>query len=469
MERTVKICDATIWLGEQTPGYSMSAKEKLEAAKQLERLGVDVVEAGYVLPQSAEAIGEIARALREAAVSVMCRANADDAAAALEAIRDAAKKRIDVVAAVGEDIAGAVRAAAGKAEVEVTLLGASQDDAYIKAAKAAAAAGAAVLCVCDDTGSCAPQEFAQIVGAVRAAAPDAIISAMAYNDLGMAAANVLAAVKAGASQVKCSVLGVGERAGTAALEEVAAALEAKRAYYGAATGLRLRNIYRTCKFVSTVLGYQVESNKPVIGDSVFTAGDGVVRPESVGVFRNNLVLGKFSSRADFDSRVAELGYILSAEKLDEAYAQFTALTARKKAVSDRDVEAIVEPLGPVVKDTFELVNFVINSGTMFPSTSTILLKKNGRETTKVEIGSGPVDASFKAIDRIAKYDVTLENYALQSVTEGEDALGDAVVKVRWQDRLFTGRGLSTDVVEASIRAYVNALNKIAAAAGDREN
>ncbi|MEA4912845.1 MAG: alpha-isopropylmalate synthase regulatory domain-containing protein [Oscillospiraceae bacterium] len=467
MEQTVRICDATIWLGEQTPGYSMSAKEKLETAKQLERLGVDVIEVGYLLPQSAEAIDEIARSMTDAIVSVMCRPNAKEIEAALAVVGKAAHGRVDIVAHPGEPLKKAVLAAVKKTAAEVTLLVAPENEAQLgQSAAEAALAGAQTICVCDVSGAYAPGEFERLIGLVREAAPAVAVSAMGYNDLGMASANVLAAVKAGAHEVKCSVLGVGERAGTAALEEVAAALDAREDYYGAKSNIRLRGVYRTCKFVATVLGYQIESNKPVIGDGAGMAGGGLLQPESFGIFRNNLVLGKFSSRTDFDARVTELGYILSDEKLAEGYDQFTALTARKKAVSDRDIEAIVEPLGPVVKDTFELVNFVINSGSMFPSTSTILLKKNGRETTKVEIGSGPVDAAFKAVDRVAKYEVSLENYALQSVTEGEDALGDAVVKVRYKDRLFTGRGLSTDVVEASIRAYVNALNKIAAAAGD---
>ncbi len=465
MDRKIKICDATIWLGEQTPGYSMSAKEKLETAKQLERLGVDVIEVGYVLPQNTQAIEDICRGVADSTVCVMCDASAAAVEAALEATKDAARRRIDIVAAEGADITRAVGLAAQKAGVEVTL---RCSENIVAEARAAVKAGASTVCVCDADGLCAPEEFYGIVKEVCGALPGTDVSALCGNDLGMAVANALSAVKAGASEVKCSVLGVGERAGTAALEEIVMGLAAKKDYYKADTNIRARNIYRTAKLVSTVLGYQIEANKPIIGDSVYAGASAALRPESVGVFRNNLVLGKFSTRADFDARVAELGYILSAEKLDEAYAQFTALTARKKSVSDRDVEAIVEPLGPVVKDNFELVNFVINSGTMFPSTSTIIMKKNGRETTRVEVGAGPVDASFKAIDRIAKYEVTLENYALQSVTEGEDALGDAVVKVRWNDRLFTGRGLSTDVVEASIRAYVNALNKIAAAAGEQE-
>ncbi len=472
MQRKIKICDETIWLGEQTPGYSMSTKEKVEIAKQLERLGVDIIEVGYVYPQTEEAIKEISETVKSCCVEVMCEDTARAIEKASKAVEKAQSRRINIVLFADKksekDVEKLIKTAKKSGSVELTINNACDIDEglLLSVVTAAANSGADVICICDGSGSCAPTEFFKTVKMACDAVPNTAISAMCNNDLGMAVANTLSAVKAGASEVKCSVGGVGKRAGTAALEEVAAALFARGDYYEATTGVKTRNIYRTSKLVSTVLGYQIVPNRPIIGDNAFnSSGDDkklILKPEVIGVFRNNLVLGKFSTRYDFEARVTELGYTLTAAQIDECYEKFVELTSRKKNVSDKDVEAIVEPLGSGIADSFELVNFVINSGNMIPSTATITMRQNGKETTKVEIGSGPIDAAFKAIDRISKIDVSLESFALQSVTEGEDALGDAVVKVKYIDKVVTGRGISTDVIEASVKAYINALNKIAA-------
>ncbi|NLC78511.1 MAG: 2-isopropylmalate synthase [Ruminococcaceae bacterium] len=470
MKRKISICDSTIWLGEQTAGYSMSATEKVEIAKQLVRLGVDVVEIGYPYTQNEEAIANICEKITEPIIEVMCDSDMPSAERAVKAVAAAKRGRINISANAGGD-AAAVKAAINKVksvcEAEVSVKNACEvsADALVAFARELESFGADIICVCDGNGSCAPNEFYETVKKVTDAVKTPV-SVLCGNDLGMAVANTLAAVRAGASEIKCAVGGVGERAGAAALEEAVAALYAKSEYYNAETGVNTRSIYRTSKLVATVLGYQIVPNRPIIGDNAFNVAEGgdrlIVKPETIGVFRNNLVLGKFSTKADFQTRVTELGYSLTPTQTDECFGKFVELTSRKKSVSDKDIEAIVEPLGTSGKDYFELVNFVINSGNMFPSSATIIMKKNGKETTKVETGSGPIDAAFKAIDRITKIDVSLESFALQSVTEGEDALGDAVVKVKYADRVITGRGISTDVIEASIKAYVNALNKIAA-------
>ncbi len=470
MTREIGVVDSTIWLGEQTPGYSMSAAEKLEIAKQLVRLGVDIIEVGFPYTQNEEAIAAISEKVCDSTICVMCENDEGSVEKALRAVSTAKKCRVSVNVLVGADLVQLQKAIVKAKEhcaVEVAVKNACEitSDELVTFVKEIEELGADVICVCDGNGSSAPNEFYETVKRVV----DAVsvpVSVLCGNDLGMAVANTLAAVRAGAAEIKCAVGGVGERAGVAALEETVAALYAKPEYYKAKSNVNMRSIYRTSKLVSTVLGYQIVPNRPIIGDNAFNVSEGadklLIKPETIGVFRNNLVLGKFTTKGDFSVRVAELGYNLTPSQTDECFEKFVELTARKKSVSDKDVEAIVEPLGTGLKDSLELINFVINSGSMFPSSATIIMKKNGREITKVETGSGPIDAAFKAIDRIAKLEVSLESFALQSVTEGEDALGDAVVKVRFNDRVITGRGISTDVIEASIKAYVNALNKIAA-------
>lgn len=464
MARTIQICDATLWFGEQNPGFSMSDKEKVEIAKQLDRLGVDVIETGRADDRAKAAIRAVAEGVNNACVSVMCDADAASIEGAAALLRGAFRRRLNVVLDAASADAAAVEAAVAAVKktgcfAAVTLSGSAQLDGDVLASLVKAASGAEAVYICDDAGSCTPDEIAEKVAAAAAGGDN--VAVLCANDLGLAAANVLAAVAAGAREVCCSISGVGPRAGLAALEEVVVGLNTRADRFDAVTNVKSRLLYRTAKLVSTVLGYSVEPTHPVVGDGVYTT-EGIIKPETVGVFRNNLVLGKFSSRADFETRVVELGYTLSSEKVDEGYAKFMELTGRKKTVSDRDIEALVEPLSEASTNVYELANFVINSGTMIPATSTVILRKGGEEIVRVDTGSGPVDASFKAIDRITGIDASLETYALQSVTEGEDALGDAVVKVRWNDKLYTGRGISTDIVEASIRAYIAAVNKIAA-------
>ncbi len=477
MNREIKIIDSTIWLGEQTPGYSMSASEKTEIAKQLVRLGVNIIEVGYPYTQNEEAIATICEKVCEPTISVMCDSDLKSVDRAIKAVSAARSGRISVNVSHDENesvLKTAIEKAKKHCSVEVTIKNASEAkaEALSSFAKKAEGLGADVVCVCDGNGSCAPNEFYELVKKVVSAVAIPV-SVLCNNDLGMAVANTLAAVRAGASEIKCAVGGVGERAGAAALEEAVSALYAKPDYYKAKTSVNMRSVYRTSKLVSTVLGYQIVPNRPIIGDNAFNVSEGadklLIKPETIGVFRNNLVLGKFTTKAEFSARVMELGYNLTPSQTDDCFEKFVELTSRKKSVSDKDVEAIVEPLGTGLKDSLELVNFVINSGSMFPSSATIIMKKNGREITKVETGAGPVDAAFKAIERIAKLDVSLESFALQSVTEGEDALGDAVVKVKFGERVITGRGISTDVIEASIKAYVNALNKIAATVEEQGN
>ncbi len=285
----------------------------------------------------------------------------------------------------------------------------------------------------------------------------------------MAVANSLSAVGHGAEAVECSLNGVGKRAGNAPLEEIVVAISARGDQYGAETDIATKLLFRSARLVSTVTGFTVPANKPVIGDNamntdMYEQGTDrkLINPEDVGIFRGNLVLGRHSTQKAFEDRVFELGFLLNKQTAQEAYSRFVRLAERKKLVTDRDIEALVSPLCTETGDMYELVNFVINTGSMIPSTATIIMKSSAGETVKVATGTGPVDASFKAIDKVFGITVKLEDFSLQSVSEGEDALGDASVKIRCGDRLFTGKGVSADIVEASIKAYIHALNKAAA-------
>lgn len=479
MEKRVVICDTTLRDGVFSPGFTLEPKEMLEIARQLERLGVDIIVVGDAANADQGAVSQLAEKVSGCALSVVSRLSISEVETADKLLQNATKKRVDIVAPVDAqrmlneyqlDFAG-MKQRVGEVvafakqrfgEVEVTFQISSEADsaALNKLAAIAADGGADVVCIEDKGGSCAPTEFYHIVDALMKTLDGSVsVSVCCRNDLGMAAANTLSAIKAGAAQIECSVNGIGSRAGRAPLEEVAAALFTRPDYYGATTGINMRQIYRTSRLVATLSGYSVPAFRPVVGDGVLANANSPVKPEVIGVIRNNLVLGKHTTEAEFEQRADDLGYVLAREQLSQAFAQFQLLAGKKRSVTDRDIEAILEPLGIDERGSFELVNFVINSGTMFPSTATVILKQDGQELVSVSTGSGPVDAAFRAVDNISEVSMQLEDFSLQSVTEGEDAQGSATVRVRCGDKAIWGRGVSTDIVEASIRAYIHALNK----------
>ena len=280
----------------------------------------------------------------------------------------------------------------------------------------------------------------------------------------------------GAGQAEVTIDGIGERAGNASLEEVVMALDTRREYLGMGTSLNLRQIYRTCRLVSTVVGQKIPPNKPVVGRNAFSHEAGIhqhgvlknpltyeiMSPDTIGIYDNDLVLGKHSGKHAFVQRVEELGYSLPGDALEKAFSRFLALADRKKTVTNKDIEAIVSSVGYSIPETYRLHSFVVNSGTVISATAVVKLIRDGEEIEHVARGDGPIDAAFKAIDRIVKVGYQLVNYNIHSVTEGEDAQGEVVVKLKKGDHTVTGRGLSTDIFEASIKAYLNAVNKIIA-------
>ena len=305
--------------------------------------------------------------------------------------------------------------------------------------------------------------------------PAVDISVHNHNDLGMGVANTLESIRAGATQVECTVNGIGERAGNAAMDEIVMALRTRGDFYGCTTGINTRQIYRTSKLLSTIIGVGIAPNKPIVGANAFAHESGIhqhgvlaerttyeiMSPDDVGIYQNKMVLGKHSGKHAFADRIAELGYRMSDEDIAEAFERFKEMADRKKEITDRDIEALVGNAAiSDVKETYGLKSFVVNSGTVISATAVVrLVRDDGEEKEHVARGEGPIDAAFNAIDRIVKMDTKLENWTMQAVTEGEDALGEAICKISCNGHTVTGRGLSPDILESSIRAYVNAINK----------
>lgn len=495
--RKIQIFDTTLRDGEQSPGCSMNIHEKLEMARQLERLGVDVIEAGFPIasPEDFESVKIIAQEVRSCRIAGLCRAVKGDIDCAWEALRDHPdpllhvflatsdihleaklhKTREEVLAQVKEMVAYA-RALCPNVEFSAEDASRSDREYLVQVFDAAQEAGAGVLNIPDTVGYAAPAEMEELVRYVKTHLknPDKVLlSVHCHNDLGMAVANSLAGMQGGADQIECTVNGIGERAGNAALEEIVMAVATRPQLYGCQTGIHTRQIYRTSKLLSTITGVPVPPNKAIVGVNAFAHESGIhqhgvmnnrltyeiLSPESVGIYQNRMVLGKHSGRHAFEERLDQLGYRLPEAVLEKSFEKFKALADRKKIVTDRDLEALVSSSRYQIAETYTLESFVINSGTVISATAVVKLLKDGESKEHVARGEGPIDAAFKAIDRIVKQSFPLKNYAIQSVTEGEDALGEVVVKILKDDEIITGRGLSTDIIEASIRAYLNAINK----------
>lgn len=488
--RKILIQDSTLCDGEQSPGCGMNLREKLEMARQLDRLGVDVIEAGYPIssPDDFDAVRNIAQAVKNARVCALARCVESDIKRAWDALREARTPRLNLFlgtsgallksqgikqAEAVERTASMIRFAKGLCpDVAFTAEDATRADRdfLIRILDTAVAAGVSTICLPDTAGYSSPAELYDLIAFVRGSLqnPHVVLAAHAHNDLGMAVANTLECIRAGADQVECTVGGIGERAGNAPLEEVVMALHTRRAFYECETGIDCREIYRSCKMLSTITGLPIAPNKPIVGANAFgsgghkqAAGPEALSPELVGIHESNIVLDRHTGRDAFARRIREMGYALSESDLEEAFGRFQVLAGRKKEVGDRDIEALlIGTSSQAFREIYRLGSYVINCGTVISATAVVrLVKDTGEEFEHVARGEGPIDAAFKAIDRIVKVTSTLENWTIQAVTEGEDALGEAVSKIICNGRLVTGRGLSTDILEASIKSYLNAINK----------
>jgi 2-isopropylmalate synthase len=501
MDRVI-IFDTTLRDGEQAPGFSMNTMEKLEMARQLARLNVDVIEAGFPISsdEDFEAVREVARQVGGLeGAPIICglsRVGLMDIDRCWEAVKYARRSRIHTFVATSDihlkyklrktraevlkAAVEAVRHARGYCEdVEFSPEDASRSDFdyMCDVLEAAIDAGASTINVPDTVGYAIPEEWAQRIGLIRERVKNsgrAILSVHCHNDLGQAVANSLAAIRAGARQVECAVNGIGERAGNASLEEIVMALHTRRDFFGVDTQVRSEEIFRTSRLLSHVTGVHVQPNKAIVGENAFAheAGihqDGVLKekltyeimkPEDIGRSSNKLVMGKHSGRHALAARLRELGFELDDAELGKAFRKFKDLADKKKEVFDDDLISIVKDEMALGPETYRLDYLHVISGTGVIPSATVRLKKEEEVFQDSGVGDGPVDAVLNAIDAITGLKGRLQDYQLRAVTGGKDALGEVSIKVDFDGTVVPGKGSSTDVIEASARAYVNALNRL---------
>ena len=498
MSKRIKIFDTTLRDGEQSPGCSMNLKEKIQMAKQLERMKVDIIEAGFAIssPGDFKSVRAVAETVKESIVASLARTTKEDIDRAWEAVSVAARPRIHTFIAtspihmeyklrlmpdqVEEQAVAMVKHAKGYcADIEFSAEDATRSDPAFLARifNGVIKAGATTINIPDTVGYTVPDEFYEFLIKVRELCPaldNVDISVHCHNDLGLGVANSLAAIKAGATQVETTINGIGERAGNAAMEELVMALRTRKDIFRAETNIVTTEIMRASKLLTTITGVKVQPNKAIVGENAFAHEAGIhqhgvlknketyeiMTPESIGLTKNSMVLGKHSGKHALRSKAQELGIDLSEEALERAFERFKIIADKKKQIYDGDIEALLSKEALQVPKTYQMKSFVINSGNSITSTAVIEAIKDDKVIEKVSRGDGPIDAAFRAIGKIVGKQMRLEDYQLHSVTEGMDALGDALVKISSNGKSYAGRGLSTDVIEASIHAYINAVNKM---------
>ncbi len=494
----VVIFDTTLRDGEQSPGISLDAAEKLEIAEQLARLGVDYIEAGFPVASEGdfEAVQAIARAVDGPVIAALSRTHLSDVDRCFEALRDAERQRIHVFISTSpshmehmlkmtpDQVLNEVRQGVGRAREHTADVEFSPQDAtrtpldfMIEVLAAAVESGATTLNVPDTVGFGIPWEFGDLIAYVRRQVPgDYVISTHCHDDLGLAVANSLSGVRNGARQVEVCVNGIGERAGNAALEEVVMALEVRRdQFLDLRTGVRTEELARTSRLVSRLTGYQVQRNKAVVGRNAFAHESGIhqhgvlaerstyeiIDAATVGQVGSEIVLGKHSGRHAFSETLEKLGIVLRGEALDAAFRRFKELADRKVQLTDADLEAIVaEEVGTGVEEGFALDVLEVHGGTSSTPRARVVVSRDGRTSEASAEGDGMIDAACSAIRKATGIDASLTDFNVSSVTGGIDALGDVVVQLSSGGVKVSGRGLSTDVVEASARAYLAAANRI---------
>ncbi|RPF73629.1 MAG: 2-isopropylmalate synthase [Synechococcus sp. TMED66] len=511
----VLIFDTTLRDGEQSPGASLNLEEKLAIAQQLARLGVDVIEAGFPFASHGDfaAVQRIAQQVGGENGPIICglaRASRGDIKACAEAVAPAPKRRIhtfiatsdihlehklrksrkDVLGIVPEMVAYA-RSFVDDVEFSCEDAGRSDPEFLYEVIEAAIAAGASTVNIPDTVGYTTPSEFGSLIAGINQHVPnidDAVISVHGHNDLGLAVANFLEAVKSGARQLECTVNGIGERAGNAALEELVMAMHVRRRYFNPffgreedsptpLTGIRTEEITKTSRLVSNLTGMVVQPNKAIVGANAFAHESGIhqdgvlknrltyeiVDARTVGLSDNRISLGKLSGRSAVRARLEELGYDLSREDLDDAFARFKDLADRKREITDRDLESIVSVQVQQPDAKYQLKLVQVSCGSSLQPTATVTLAdENGQEQTAASVGTGPVDAVCRSLNQLAGEPNELVEFSVKSVTEGIDAMGDVTIRLRRDGKLYSGHSAHTDVVVAAAEAFVNALNRLVA-------
>ncbi|MGA2619132.1 MAG: 2-isopropylmalate synthase [Thermoguttaceae bacterium] len=500
--RRIVIFDTTLRDGEQSPGASMNLAEKTEIAQALVALGVDVIEAGFPIasPGDFQAVRQIAQSIHGSVICGLARCRNEDIDRAWEALGPAEQPRIHVFLATSaihrefklkmdkEDIlrhavAGVRRAAGYCPNVEFSPEDAARTEAdfLCRVVEATIDAGATTVNIPDTVGYATPTHMGQVIRNLRNRVPNidkAVLSVHCHNDLGLAVANSLAAVEAGAGQVECTINGLGERAGNCSLEEIVMALRTRSDFYHAETRIATRRLVPTSRLVANVTGIHVQRNKAIVGQNAFAHEAGIhqdgmlkerttyeiMRPEDVGFATTELVLGKHSGRAALASRVKEMGYALGPEQIQTVFEAFKLLADKKKEIYDADIAALIEQEMRAVPELWSLVSYEVASGTGKVPRATLRLRRGGEElSTELACGDGPVDAVFLAIEKLAGISVVCKSFNVHSVTVGKDAQGEVMVQVEHEGRLYRGRGISTDSLEASAKAFLDAMNRIAAA------
>ncbi|MDD5016911.1 MAG: 2-isopropylmalate synthase [Eubacteriales bacterium] len=495
--KTIKIFDTTLRDGEQSPGCSMNLQEKIEVAMQLEKLKVDIIEAGFAIasPGDFVSVKAIAETIKDSCVASLSRALKADIDRSYEAIKNAAAPRIHTFIATSpihmqyklqmkpedvleQSVAMVKYAKSLCADIEFSAEDASRSDPEFlyKILGAVIKAGATCINVPDTVGYSTPEEYYEFILGIKNNTPGiekVDLSVHCHNDLGLAVANSLAALRAGATQVECTINGIGERAGNAALEEIVMAINTRRDLYQYKTNIDTKQIYNASRLLSSITGVSVQPNKAVVGGNAFAHEAGIhqhgvlanketyeiMTPESIGLSQNTLVLGKHSGKHAFVDRLKALGYTLDESRLQYCFEKFKELADRKKDVSDLDLRALVEFDKLDIPAEYVCDTFVINSGNKMTATAVVKIIRGDEIREEASTGDGPVDAAFNAIEKCVGISFTLEDYIVRSVTAGKDAQGEVVVKLDKDGRKARGHGLSTDIVEASVKAYIDAINR----------
>jgi 2-isopropylmalate synthase len=499
----VIIFDTTLRDGEQAAGTSLNFKEKLDIARQLERLGVDVIEAGFPIssPGDFEAVQLIAKEIQGSSICALTHANADGVDRAWEAIKEAKKPRIHVFLSASDihlfhqlkksrdeilDISRKMVSRAKKYvdDVEFSPMDASRTspEYLYQILETVIEAGAATVNIPDTVGYAIPGEFGSLIEGILKNVPNirkAVISVHCHDDLGLAVANSLEAIRRGARQAECTINGIGERAGNASLEEIVMAIKTRKDFFvNLDTNIDTTQFYKTSRLVSELTGFVVQPNKAIVGANAFRhmSGihqDGVIKraityeimdPRSVGIPASSLVLGKLSGRHAFKERLAELGYILDEDAVNRAFAAFKELADKKREVTDRDIESLIAEEMRTTAEVYHLDHVEISCGDHSIPTATVrLIAPDGQILADAALGTGPIDAVYQAINRIIRVPNKLTEYTVKSVTEGIDAIGEVLIRIESDNVTYTGRGADTDIIVASAKAYMNALNRLLAA------
>lgn len=503
MTRTIKIFDTTLRDGEQCPGASLNPEEKLEIARQLAKLNVDVIEAGFAIASQGDfdAIKSIAQTVKGPQICSLARAKKEDIVRAWEAVKYCDRPRIHTFIATSpihmekklrmkpekvlKTAVEMVKYACSLCpDVEFSPEDAGRSDPKFlyEIVGAVIDAGAQTVNIPDTVGYTSPWEFGQLIKDIidnvpQIRAKNAIISVHVHNDLGLAVANSLAAIQAGTDQVECTINGIGERAGNASLEEVVMNLKTRKDFFDCETNINSKEIYKASRLVSNLTGMMVQPNKAIVGANAFAHEAGIhqhgvlraretyeiMHPKDIGLTESKIVMGKHSGRHALQKKLKDMGYELDKDALEKAYKRFLEVADKKKDVGERDLEIIVAEEVYVVPEEFTLESIEFSAGSKSKPKATIELKHKSKKIKKTATGAGPVDAVYTAIDQLTKVKAKLVDYSIQAITGGTDALGEVTVRIKnKQDNIFVGHGADTDIIIASAKAYLAAINRLIA-------